>query len=418
MSGIYISKEELQNTLNVGVIVKDLHKAFLDKYNEINENNLKKVNSLISSLIFCLFTQEIGLFGKQNKIYNYLEKYPTSQMHIALANFFEVINTKYENRSQDLDDVLKTFPYIENEVFEDEIEVLQFSEEIRYLLLKKLAMDVDWSKVNPTIFSLILKDIFNLETIEKGVAGRETLENIHKVINPLFLDDLNNQFDKIKKIQNDQMKDGALSGLKNYLSALKFLDPACAGGCFLIETYISLRKLENKILSEISNLNLLSNIVQISTRQFYGVEIDESAIMIAKLCFWIAKNQMLKQTLNLTQQNLELSLKDNPDLTLANALRIDWQKVILKDELNYIISKVPCSGARWMSERQKTDVLKVFGDKWKNVGELDYATCWFKKLRITLKIPEFQLLSLQQIQLIKVSKFQYYGSHCLKKVFI
>lgn len=213
-----------------------------------------------------------------------------------------------------------------------------------------------------------------------------SIENIHKVIDPLFLDDLNEEFENIKSEQNPSSKTKKLKTLQNKLANLNFLDPACGSGNFLTETYISLRKLENEVLSLLFKgqgklgFDGELNPIKVSIKQFYGIEINDFAVTVAKTALWIAESQMMKKTEDIVHMDLDfLPLKTYANIVEGNALRIDWETVVPKENLNYIMGNPPFVGARLMSETQKQDMLLVFGIKWKNVGNLDYVSCWYKK---------------------------------------
>jgi hypothetical protein len=212
-----------------------------------------------------------------------------------------------------------------------------------------------------------------------------SIENIHKVIDPLFLDDMNAEFEQIKEIKVTKTKNTKLKEFKSKLASLKFLDPACGSGNFLTETYIALRHLENKVLNALYNGQVTfgeNSItpIQVSISQFYGIEINDFAVTVAKTALWIAESQMMKATEEIVNMSLDfLPLKSYANIHEGNALRIDWESVIPKSELNYIMGNPPFVGARLMSTEQKSDLIAVFGNKWKNAGNLDYVSCWYKK---------------------------------------
>ena len=226
-----------------------------------------------------------------------------------------------------------------------------------------------------------------------------SIENIHKVIDPLFLDDLKTELNEIKQISVIKTREKSLTVFQDKLASLKFLDPACGSGNFLTETYLSLRKLENEVIrlmldsrtastkaerEKITSGQIamgvgIANPIRVSIRQFYGIEINDFAATVAKTALWIAESQMMKQTEDIVHMNLDfLPLKTYVNIIEGNALRIDWETVVPKRELSYIMGNPPFVGARLMSKIQKSDVNSIFPG-WKNAGNLDYVCCWYKK---------------------------------------
>lgn len=210
-----------------------------------------------------------------------------------------------------------------------------------------------------------------------------SIENIHKVIDPLFLDDLKAELEEIKAYDKAKIIEDKVEKFQNKLAGLKFLDPACGSGNFLTETYISLRRLENEAIKLTIDKGQLmfdtGDVIRVSIGQFYGIEINDFAVTVAKTALWIAESQMMHETEEIISKNLDfLPLKSYANIVEANALRIDWENVVPKSELNYIMGNPPFVGARLMSDGQKADVFSVF-DGVKNNGNLDYVSCWYKK---------------------------------------
>lgn len=336
-------------------------------------------------LVFCLYAEDAGVFPKHNMFLDYLSHFETGRMRKALIELFEVLDTKPEDRDPYLEPELSAFPYVNGGLFANEhIEIPNFTEDIRELLLTKASEEFDWSEISPTIFGAVFESTLNPETRRSGGMHYTSIENIHKVIDPLFMDELNNEFQSIKQLPQNKNRDKKLSDFQSKISSLNFLDPACGSGNFLTETYISLRKLENAVLHELYKgqitLGAITNPIKVSIKQFYGIEINDFAVTVAKTALWIAESQMLKKTENIVHMDLDfLPLKTYTNIVEDNALHINWENVILKNELNYIMGNPPFVGARLMSQAQKDDMILVFGDKWKNVGNLDYVSCWYKK---------------------------------------
>lgn len=308
-------------------------------------------------------------------------------VRLALLQLFEVLNTPEDERDPYMDEALLAFPYVNGGLFADNnVVVPRLDEHIVEIILKRASADFDWSEISPTIFGAVFESTLNPETRRSGGMHYTSIENIHKVIDPLFLDDLREELNAIKQITVEKKRNQALEAYQDKLASLTFLDPACGSGNFLTETYISLRRLENDALrlrldKQISfGAFAITNPVRVSIGQFYGIEINDFAVTVARTALWIAESQMLKQTEDIIHTGIDfLPLKSYVNITEANALYIDWEDVVSKDELDYIMGNPPFVGARWMSKEQKADVLKIFGEKWKHVGNLDYVCCWYKK---------------------------------------
>ena len=379
-------RKEMEVSIKAGDIVGLLYDAFLKQYiAKDNEETLKSLNKLCVRLVFCLYAEDAGIFGEHDMFLNYMKQFDTAHSRKALIELFKVLDTKPEDRDPYLEPELKAFPYVNGGLFADEdIVIPQFTDEIRDLLLNKASADFDWSEISPTIFGAVFESTLNPETRRKGGMHYTSIENIHKVIDPLFMDELQAEFKNILAETDRKKQTKALEDFQNKISTLTFLDPACGSGNFLTETYLSLRKLENEVIRAISNgqraWGIVKNPIKVSIGQFYGIEINDFAVTVAKTALWIAESQMMKQTESIVQMDLDfLPLKTYTNIVEGNALRIDWEEVIPKNKLNYIMGNPPFIGARLMSDSQKSDMLRVFGDKWKNVGNLDYVSCWYKK---------------------------------------
>ncbi len=379
-------RKEMEVSIQAGEIVGFLYDALLKQYKDCNnEESLKSLNILCVRLVFCLYAEDAGVFPKHNMFLDYLSHFETGRMRKALIELFEVLDTKPEDRDPYLEPELSAFPYVNGGLFANEhIEIPNFTEDIRELLLTKASADFDWSEISPTIFGAVFESTLNPETRRSGGMHYTSIENIHKVIDPLFMDELNDEFQSIKQLPQNKNRNKKLTEFQEKISGLNFLDPACGSGNFLTETYISLRKLENEILFELSKgqitMGLVTNPIKVSIKQFYGIEINDFAVTVAKTALWIAESQMMKKTEDIVHMDLDfLPLKTYANIVEANALHIDWNEVISKDNLNYIMGNPPFVGARLMSQAQKEDMILVFGDKWKNVGNLDYVSCWYKK---------------------------------------
>ena len=385
-------KKEMEVSIKAGEIVGLIYDALLKQYiNAKSEDTLKSLNKLCVRLVFCLYAEDAGIFGKHDAFLDYLKQFDAKHLRKALIDLFKVLDTKPENRDPYLEPELANFPYVNGGLFQDEeIEIPNFTDEIKELLLTKASADFDWSEISPTIFGAVFESTLNPETRRKGGMHYTSIENIHKVIDPLFLDDLKEEFEEIKKLPLSKTRENKLKQFQEKISGLNFLDPACGSGNFLTETYISLRKLENNLLEAIYSKEGVfqgklgfegeHNPIKVSIGQFYGIEINDFATTVAKTALWIAESHMMKKTEDIIHLDLDfLPLKTYANIVEGNALRINWEDVIPKEKLNYIMGNPPFVGARLISQGQKEDLFNVFGKKWKNAGNLDFVACWYKK---------------------------------------
>lgn len=376
-------RKEMEISLQAGELVGVLYDALLKQYAEPeSEETLKSLNALCVRLVFCLYAEDAGIFGKRGMFHDYLQAHRAEDRR-ALINLFRVLDQKPENRDRYLDEDLAAFPYVNGGLFADEnIEIPRLGDEIIDLLLTKASEDFDWSAISPTIFGAVFESTLNPETRRSGGMHYTSIENIHKVIDPLFLDDLKTEFEEIKSVTVAKTREAKLRAFQSKLARLKFLDPACGSGNFLTETYLSLRRLENKVISELHQGQIvfdLGNPIQVSISQFYGIEINDFAVTVAKTALWIAESQMMKETEDVVHMSLDfLPLKTNACIIEGNALRMDWESVVPKAELNYIMGNPPFVGASRMTKTQKDEAVAVFG-KGKRVNSIDYVGAWYHK---------------------------------------
>ena len=377
-------KREMALSIQAGEIVGQLYDAILKQYHDPTaERTLKSLNMLCVRLVFCLYAEDAGIFGAKNQFHDYLQRFEARDLRRALIDLFKVLNTREEARDPYLDEELAAFPYVNGGLFaEAEIEIPQFDEAARTLLLEKASDDFNWSNISPTIFGAVFESTLNPETRRAGGMHYTSIENIHKVIDPLFLDDLRAELESCLSHKALATRNKKLLALQDKLACLTFLDPACGSGNFLTETYLSLRRLENRLLSAIYQDQAvlgLDDVIKVSIRQFYGIEINDFAVTVAKTALWIAESQMMKATEDIVHRNLDfLPLKAYANIIEGNALRIDWNTLVPKERLNYIMGNPPFVGARLMSPKQKEDLNAIF-EGGKNVGNLDYVSCWYKK---------------------------------------
>jgi len=387
------TKKEMEVSLKAGELVGVLYDALLKQYKDPDDpETLKSLNALCVRLVFCLYAEDAGIFGSHGMFHNYLEHHQGKDARRALIDLFKALDTKPEDRDPYMDDDLAAFPYVNGGLFADEsIIVPRLDDAIVDLILNRASGEFDWSAISPTIFGAVFESTLNPETRRSGGMHYTSIENIHKVIDPLFLDALREELAAIKEITVDRTRDSKLRAFQTKLAGLTFLDPACGSGNFLTETYISLRRLENEILSLLQRDQITMgfdfNPIQVSIGQFYGIEINDFAVTVAKTALWIAESQMMKETEDVVHMSLDfLPLKSYANIVEGNALRLDWESVVPKHELDYIMGNPPFVGARMMEQGsvQKKEVQNIFGNI-KDVQDLDYVTCWYKIAAIMMQ---------------------------------
>ena len=385
-------KKEMEISLQAGELVGALYDALLKQYKDpSSQSTLQSLNKLCVRLVFCLYAEDAGIFGGKSMFHDYLRDVPVSGIRRALVELFKILDQKPESRDKYLADdnpALAVFPYVNGGLFSDEdIEIPPFTEELKTLLLENASEDFNWSDISPTIFGAVFESTLNPETRRSGGMHYTSIENIHKLIDPLFLDGLKAEFAEIKEITVDRTRKAKLESFQMKLAGLKFLDPACGSGNFLTETYISLRRLENETLSLLHRGQIMLDVgdpIQVSIGQFYGIEINDFAVTVAKTALWIAESQMMKETEDVVHMSLDfLPLKSYANITEGNALQVDWASVVPKHELNYIMGNPPFVGYSLQSKAQKDDILSVYVDEkgkpYKTAGKIDYVSGWYFK---------------------------------------
>ncbi|MEG3310868.1 DNA methyltransferase [Streptococcus sp. SS-4456] len=379
-------EREMQISMEAGEIVHEMYEGLLKQYKNPNSTeSLHAINQLIVRLVFCLYAEDSGLFGHKLAFHDYLAQFPAPHFRRGLMELFLVLDTPIDERDPYLEDSLAAFPYVNGGMFaEKQIEIPNFTEELRALILEHASSQFDWSDISPTIFGAVFESTLNPETRHSGGMHYTSIENIHKVIDPLFLNDLKDELNDIRQFKQAKTVEQKAKQFQNKLASLTFFDPACGSGNFLTETYISLRRLENEAIKlymgdsvklDVEELDL----VKVKLNQFYGIEINDFAVSVAKTALWIAESQMLEATKEIVFAELDfLPLKSYTNIHHGNALTTDWETVVDKDKLNYIIGNPPFLGARVMSKEQKDNLLSVFGN-YKGAGNLDFVSGWYLK---------------------------------------
>ena len=387
-------QREMEVSIAAGEIVGLLYDALAKQYaDSTTERAMQSLNILCVRIVFCLYAEDAGIFGQHGLFHDYLEEFDARKMRKAMIELFRILDTKPEERDPYLKDdnpQLAAFPYVNGGLFANEdIEIPPFTEEIRDLLLEKASADFDWSEISPTIFGAVFESTLNPETRRSGGMHYTSIENIHKVIDPLFLDDLKNELEEIQQITVQKTKDKKLRDFQTKLANLRWLDPASGSGNFLTETYISIRRLENEVIKELQRGQISfgfdeSSPIQVSIDQFYGIEINDFAVTVAKTALWIAESQMMKETEDIVHMDLDfLPLTTNAFIVEGNSLQIDWESVVPKYQVSYIMGNPPFVGYSLQSKEQKKDILSIYVDEkgkpYKTAGKIDYVAGWYFK---------------------------------------
>ena len=384
--------DEMKLSLDAGRLVGQIYDALLKQYKKPDDpETLKSLNKLCVRIVFCLYGEDAGIFGKRGMFHDYMAQFDAAHARKGLRDLFRVLDQKPEQRDPylaDDDPLLAAFPYVNGGLFSaEDVEIPPFTGEIMGLILREASDNFDWSEISPTIFGAVFESTLNPETRRSGGMHYTSIENIHKVIDPLFLDDLKAELEEIKQIAVVKTQEKRLRELQDKLAGLSWLDPAAGSGNFLTESYLSIRKIENEILSLLSHGQItmgFENIspIKVSINQFYGIEINDFAVTVARTALWIAENQMMKATEDIVHTSLDfLPLKTNAHIVEGNALRMDWNDVVPKEKLNYIMGNPPFVGLSLRTNNQQAEMATVFAGN-DRAGRLDYVAAWYKKAAI------------------------------------
>ena len=393
-----ILKKEEQISIDAGNLVGKLYDALIKQYKNPDSDETKRsLNMLCVRLVFCLYAEDSQIFDKHEMFGTYLKQFPVKEVHKKLRELFKIMDMTQEQRDEYdpyMDEELAAFPYVNGGLFADEkIEIPPFTDEIVDILVNKASAGFDWSEISPTIFGAVFESTLNQETRRSGGMHYTSVQNILKVIDPLFLDELRKELDKAKEVKAKKARTQALEDFRDKLASLTFLDPACGSGNFLTQTYIELRKLENEALKEIIATEQISGQmmlggdvtpIKVGIHQLYGIEINDFAVSVARTALWIAEHKMLRETENIMQVDLDfLPLKSYTNIIEGNALRVDWESVVPKDKLSYIMGNPPFVGYSLQSKEQKNDMLSIYVDEkgkpYKTAGKIDYVSAWYFK---------------------------------------
>lgn len=369
-----------QDAVNVAAAEKmgKLH----DRLKEVGYSG-HQLEVFLVRILFCLFADDTGIFEHDSFIRYILQRTNPdgSDLGLHLEKIFETLNKEPVRRQTTLDKQLAEFPYVNGGLFTERLDVADFDSKMRENIIE--CCTLDWSKISPAIFGAMFQSVMNAEERRNLGAHYTSETNILKLIQPLFLDDLWAEFEKIKTLKSDARR-ARLNDFHDKLSSLKFLDPACGCGNFLVITYRELRILELEVIRELLGGERLLDVdhyIKVNVDQFYGIEIEEFPAQIAEVAMWLMDHQM-----NMLVQNkfgkyyIRIPLRKSATIRCANALTTDWDSVVPRCELSYILGNPPFVGARLMEQggRQKGEVKSIFSDI-ENVENLDYVTCWYKK---------------------------------------
>ena len=389
-----LTRDEVAISKEAGTLVRKLYDALTAKYKavkkELDAADLHNLNKLCVQLVFCFYAEDAGVFGSRKDMFlDYIKGFNVQNVRKALLDLFKQLNTPPDQRDPFDDTPVAAFPYVNGGLFDGVTVIPSLDAEIVRIITEDCCAGFDWSTISPVIFGAIFESTMNQETRRSGGMHYTSVENIRKVIKPLFLDALEEEFQAIcaEKISLSRKK--KLTAFQDKLASLKFLDPACGSGNFLTQAYIELRRLENRTLEEMMKVSpgkkkgmqggLLIAEQKVSITQFYGIEINDFAVSVAKTALWIAESQMMNVTESIIGQTINfLPLTTQAGIVEGNALQMDWNDVCPRNELSYIMGNPPFYGARLMTKEQKNDVNTIFKG-WKNIGNLDYVCCWYKK---------------------------------------
>lgn len=393
-------EKEKRISVAAGELVSKIYNEFANifaKYDQVDDEKIKhSINTLCVRLVFCLYAEDAGLFNAKEQFYNYLEPITPNKCGVALKNLFKVLDTKIDDRTKDdpfwndENPELSQFPYVNGGLFADtDIIIPPFSDELKDIVLNQASRGFDWSDISPTIFGAVFESTLNPETRRQGGMHYTSVENIHKVIDPLFLNDLKAELEDIKQYKNKKtIKEKAIA-FQEKLSNLTFFDPACGSGNFLTETFLSLRRLENEAIrlelggESVLDVGQAGDWIHVSIQQFFGIEINDFAVSVAKTALWIAEDQMMKETQDLLYAPDWdfLPLKTYTKIHKGDALTMDWNVVLPNYACHYVIGNPPFSGKKEQTKEQKEDLRYVFhvAKRDKSVSVLDYVCCWYKK---------------------------------------
>lgn len=383
-----VQQEEL--SVKAGIYVAQLHDALAKCFPNPDDPAEHMALAMITvRIVFCLYAEDAGLF-MANAFHDYVEHSSSDRLHTDLYDLFLYLDTAPENRPKYPDPRLKSFPYVDGGLFNELIDVPPLTGELRDTLLL-ISEKFDWRDISPVIFGSLMEETLSRDERRKGGMHYTSVRNIHRVIDPLFLNDLKAE---LEHAENSPIAGGArtkaLTALQTHIGSLRFLDPACGSGNFLTETFLELRRMENRIIKDLVDMrNTLPasqlqldmgdtvNNIQVSIDHFYGIEINGFACAVARTALWIAEQQMLDDTSSIISGVPRLPFTDTAHILETNALRLDWNTLLPGMECDYVMGNPPFIGQSQKTDEQREDMRLVWADQYD--GYLDYVTGWFRK---------------------------------------
>ena len=395
LTGGHEAPESLQQAVSVkaGEIMGRIHNLVATKYVDPDAPESHHALSVFCTrVMFLMYCEDAGLRGPDGRVMpnafrDYLQHYQADDLRDALLKLFEWLDTPDDKRSPYAPEALKAFPYMDGGLFSERTEIPALDETIRTTIIVDGCQEFDWTNVNPTVFGSIFEGALSHDARRSGGMHYTSPENIHKVIDPLFLDALKAELGQIlERPVAGGARTKALRDFQDKLGGLTFLDPACGSGNFLTETYMCLRRLENKVLFELSkddqSVFIFEDVekspVRVSLSHFHGIEINDFACCVARTALWIAEKQADQDTAKVVMRVYdELPLTDYAGIVEGNALRMDWNDVVPASECDYIMGNPPFIGhiSRMKNPTLGEDIQNVWGTN----QDIDYVSCWYKK---------------------------------------
>ncbi len=392
-----IRRQEEALSIRAGELIGKVYDLLLPNYiDSTSAETLRYLNMLCVRIVFCLYADDAGLFGKRGFFFRYFE--PLIKMpeifRLELIRLFRVLNTPHDERDP-YERAFAKLPYVNGGLFDIASaeayawQVPMFSPEAIHALMIDASEGFDWSGISPTIFGAVFESTLNPETRRTGGMHYTSVENIHRVIDPLFLDRLRDEFDNLKAIAEPRRRRRELLAFQERIATLTFFDPACGSGNFLTETYLSLRRLENEVVRaadvDTADMAVLGEVftpIRVSIDRFYGIEINDFAVVVARTAMWIAETSMKRETASIVHHDLDFfPLRSEAHIAEDNALRLDWRTVCPAPD--YIIGNPPFVGQTLQTDEQKNDLLALFVDEagkpYKAAGKIDYVAGWYYK---------------------------------------
>ncbi len=378
ISGYEVQKyaEQEAASIKAAELMADFHNAIAD-----SGYTGHQLEVFLTRILFCLFADDTGIF-ERNQFQNYLTQRTHedgSDLGVKILELFYILNTPPSERQKNLDEQLNAFPYINGQIFAERLNPIALDTPARVTLLR--CSNFDWSQISAAIFGSLFQGVMEADARRQLGAHYTSELNIMKVIEPLFLDELYTEFDSAKRSRKK------LEAFHQKLASLKFLDPACGCGNFLVTTYRELRKLELAVLKKLhpkSGRTLYAlgteDLSRIHVNQFYGIEIEEFPALVARTAMYLADHQAtLAMQKEFGHAIPRIPLQEPATIVRANALTLDWTTVIAPTELSYILGNPPFYGARLMTKEQKADLTALFPKTLKGAGNLDFVTGWYVK---------------------------------------